>query len=186
MFMRAFGHFIGRHGYELRIDRFALFQNIYRPGESDHLDLIAGRQLFDAFFDLERHEIEVAPGAARAMAALAQSARVIILTNAPAASRPARARWLEENGLPYSLVVNSGPKGVPVATLSALTSGPTAFVDDLLTNLESVAVEAPTVHRFQMIADERLRRFAPTAPDRHRRIDDWAEMGAAIATSLNL
>ena len=41
-FMRGFGTFVERHGFELRVDRFALFQNIYRPGETEHIDLIAG------------------------------------------------------------------------------------------------------------------------------------------------
>ena len=34
---------------------------------------------------------------------------------------------------------------------------------------------APAVHRFQLVADERLRGFAPTSP-LHRRIDDWRSL----------
>ena len=30
MFMRGFERFVGAHGYEMRITRFALFQNIFR------------------------------------------------------------------------------------------------------------------------------------------------------------
>ena len=33
MFMQGFEQFVGLHGLEMRIDRFALFQNIYRPGQ---------------------------------------------------------------------------------------------------------------------------------------------------------
>ncbi len=186
MFMRAFGRFVAERGFELRIDRFALYQNIFPPGSAEHLDLAAGRRLFDAFFALERHDIEVAPGARAALEGLAREATVIILTNAPAGSRAARSRWLAENGLPYEMVLGTGPKGIPVAALAARTAGPTAFVDDLLTNLDSVAQEAPAVRRFQTVADERLRPLAPTAPERHPRIDDWTELGAAIAASLNL
>jgi hypothetical protein len=61
-----------------------------------------------------------------------------------------------------------------------------AFVDDLLPNLESVATEAPQVRRFQMVADHRLRPLAPTAPDRHPRMDEWSELGPAIAASLGI
>ena len=186
MFMRAFGRFVAEHGCELRIDRFALYQNIYLRGESEHLDLVEGRRLFDAFFALERHEIDVAPGAQAALADLARKATIVILTNAPATSRGARARWLVENNLPYGLVFGSGPKGAAVAALAAQTKGPVAFVDDLLSNLDSAAVEAPAVYRFQTVADERLRGLAPAAPDRHPRIDNWTNLGAAIASRLDL
>ena len=63
LFMRGFGDFLAaHHGLEMRIDRFALFQNIYRPGEAEHLDIAEGRKLFDAFFAGHCHEIEPAPG----------------------------------------------------------------------------------------------------------------------------
>ena len=61
-----------------------------------------------------------------------------------------------------------------------------AFVDDLLGNLESVAEHAPAVHRFQLVADERLQPIAPTAPERHRRIDDWPALELAVAEALGL
>jgi hypothetical protein len=186
MFMRGFERFIGQHGWELRLERFALFQNIYRPGGDQVISMVEGRKLFDDFFALERHEIDVAPGARAALESLAEKANIVILTNAPEASRTARSQWLLENGFPYPLLLGSGPKGGPVAALAALTNGPTAFIDDLLPNLDSVATEAPGVRRFQMVADERLRPLAPSAPDRHLRIDDWAELGPAIAAQLGL
>jgi len=185
-FMRGFERFVVSQGYEMRLERFALFQNLYRAGESEPLDIVTGRRLFDAFFDLDRHEIEVAPGACESLRWLARRATIVILTNAPASSRPARARWLIENDLPYTLVVGQGPKGRAVAALAARTRGPAAFVDDLLANLESVAVEAPRVRRFQMVADERLRDLAPAARDRHQRIDDWPQLAEAIAHALEL
>jgi hypothetical protein len=185
-FVRGFERFVVAQGFEMRLERFALFQNIYRAGETTPLDTASGRKLFDAFFEADRHDIDIAPGAREALGALAKRASIVILTNAPAGSRPARARWLIENGLPYTLVVGSGPKGRAVAALASRTCGPAAFVDDLLPNLDSAAAEAPAVARFQMVADERLRRLAPAAPDRHRRIDDWPQLAEAIAVALNL
>jgi phosphoglycolate phosphatase-like HAD superfamily hydrolase len=82
--------FIGRHGFELRFDRFALFQNIYRPGETEHLDLIAGRVLFDDFFRDGADDLLPAEGAADALADLSTRADVVILTNAPEHGRLAR------------------------------------------------------------------------------------------------
>jgi hypothetical protein len=186
MFMEGFERFIGRHGLEMRIDKFALFQNIYRPGETEHLDVAAGRKLFETFFETDVGEIDVAPGAVEVMAAWARSATIVILTNAPDNSRSKRAQWLIDRGMPYPLIVNSGLKGEPVAALAARTRGPAAFLDDLLPNLESVAHWAPAVRRFQMVADARLRPLAFADPERHTRIDDWPLMGEAVAEALGL
>ena len=185
MFMRGFERFVGARGLEMRLDRFALFENIFRPGEAEHLDVAAGRALFDIFFETDVEAIDVAPGASEALAALASNAGVVVLTNAPGHSRAARARWLAAHGFSYPLVVNTGLKGPAVAALAARTSGAVAFIDDLLPNLESVARAAPRVHRFQMVADERLRPLAFAAPQRHRRIDDWPSLSEAIEAALN-
>jgi hypothetical protein len=37
-----------------------------------------------------------------------------------------------------------------------------------------------------MVADPRLRLLAPSAPDRHRRIDDWPDLQSALAEVLEL
>jgi hypothetical protein len=186
MFMRGFERFVAPHGYEMRITKFALFQNIYRRDDGEVLDLERGRDLFNRFFEVEVEHIEPAPGASEALAGIASRATVVVLTNAPGHGRDPRARWLTKNGFPYPLVINAGPKGPAVAALAARTKGETAFVDDLLANLESVATEAPRVLRFQHVADERLRPFAPGAPHRHRRIDHWPDLATAISHALGL
>ena len=183
-FMHGFGTFIARHGFELRFDRYALFQNIYRPGETEHLDLIAGRALFDDFFRDGAEDLLPAIGAADALADLSIRADVVILTNAPEHGRHARGRWLKTHGFDYPLVINSGPKGPSAAYLSERTASPSVFIDDLLPQLESVAESAPWVNRFQMVADERLRPLAPTDPERHQRIDLWPDLKTAIERKL--
>jgi hypothetical protein len=185
-FMAGFGAFVARHGFELRVDRFALFQNIYRPGETEHLDLIAGRALFDDFFRDGGDDLEPAAGAADALADLSLDANVVILTNAPEHGRQTRARWLKTHGFDYPLIINSGPKGPSAADLAGRVEAPAVFVDDLLPQLESVAASAPAVGRFQMVADERLRPLAPSAPDRHARIDLWPDLKVAIREALAL
>ena len=184
MFVRGFERFLGGHGLEMRIERFAIFQNIFRPGESEHLDVAAGRALFERFFEADVEDIDPAPGAAEALARLSRDASIVILTNAPAHSRAPRARWLVRHGLDYPLIVNSGLKGPPVAALTAMTRGKAAFIDDLLPNLDSVSASAPSVATFQLVADERLRPLAFTAPESHPRIDDWDALGAAIARAI--
>jgi len=186
MFMRGFEHFLNGHGLEVRLNYFALFQNIFRPGASEHLDVAAGRQLFEMFFETDVEDIDPAPGAREALAALARHASIVILTNAPPQSRAPRARWLVKHGFDYPFVINTGPKGPAVAAIAAMTHGKAAFVDDLLPNLDSVAKEAPDVATFQMVADERLRPLAFEAPDRHPRLDDWKDLGPAIAGAIGI
>ena len=92
LFMQGFGKFLESRGFEFRVDRFALFQNIYRPGAAEHLDLDEGRKLFDDFFRTGCGEIEPAPGAVEALAALSRRAEILILSNAPAHGRDERGR----------------------------------------------------------------------------------------------
>jgi hypothetical protein len=183
LFMQGFGKFLESRGFEFRVDRFALFQNIYRPGAVEHLGLAQGRELFDDFFRTGCGEIEPAPGAIEALAALSRRAEILILSNAPAEAERLRAQWLKRHGLPQALILNSGPKGPITAALTAQTAQRTAFVDDLLPNLDSVADHSPATATFQHVADLRLRPLAPRS-DRHPRIDDWAELGAAIEASI--
>ena len=184
LFMQGFGKFLESRGFEFRVDRFALFQNIYRPGAVEHLELSEGRQLFDDFFRTGCGEIEPAPGAVEALSALSRRAEILILSNAPADAERLRAAWLKRHGLPRALILSSGPKGPITAALTAQTAQRTAFVDDLIPNLDSVADHSPATATFQHVADLRLRPLAPRS-DRHPRIDDWAELGAAIEASIS-
>jgi len=183
LFMQGFGDFLVGHGLEMRIDRFALFQNIYRPGETQHLEIAEGRRLFDAFFAGHCHEIEAAPGAIEALTRLARSAEILILSNAPPEAERLRTEWLRTHGLPHPLILNSGPKGPIAAGLVAQTSQKTAFVDDLISNLDSVKDHSPDTATFQHVADLRLRPYAPRS-ERHPRIDDWAELAEAIEVAI--
>jgi hypothetical protein len=183
LFMRGFGSFLEDEGYELRIDRFALFQNIYVPGAAEHLALDEGRKLFDTFFGGHCHLMEPAPGAVEALQRLARHAEIIVLSNAPAEAQRLRALWLDQLGLPHPLVLNSGPKGPIAAALVGQTPHRTAFIDDLIPNLDSVADHCPDIATFQHVADERLRTLAPRS-ERHRRIDDWTELGEAIEAAI--
>ncbi len=183
LFMQGFGAFVEARGYEFRVDRFAIFQNIYKPGAAEHAAIAEGRRLFDDFFATHCGEIEPAPGAVQALTRLSQRAEILILSNAPAQARALRGDWLRRHGLPQALVLSSGPKGPITAALTGQADGPTAFVDDLLSNLDSVAQHAPDTARFQHVADQRLRPLAPSS-DAHRRIDDWTELGVALEQAL--
>jgi hypothetical protein len=183
LFMKGFGAFVAERGYELRFERFALFQNLFKPGASEHLDIAEGRRLFDEFFRTGCGEIEPAPGAVEALRKLRPRAELLILSNAPADAERLRGEWLKRHGLPHALILSSGPKGPITAGLVAQTNAKSAFVDDLLPNLDSVAEHAPRTATFQHVADLRLRPLAPRS-ERHPRIDDWAELGEAIEVAI--
>ena len=183
LFMAGFGDFVAGHGYEMRVERFALFQNIFPPGSADHIDLAEGRRLFDAYFRESCHEMAPAPGAVQALQRLAPRAELLILSNAPPEAERLRGQWLKRHGLPQALILSSGPKGPITAALVAQTAQPSAFIDDLLPNLDSVAEHAPATATFQHVADERLRAFAPRS-ERHPRIDDWKQLGEAIEAAI--
>jgi len=185
LFMKGFGAFLGERGYEFRIDRFALFQNIYAPGAAEHLDLESGRVLFHEFFASHCAEMEPAPGAVPALNRLSRRAEILILSNAPPQAEQLRGDWLRKHGLAHPLILSSGPKGPITAALVGQTPQASAFVDDLLPNLDSVREHAPATATFQHVADERLRPLAPAAPERHPRIDDWAELAAAIEAAVH-
>lgn len=184
LFMQGFERFVAERGYELRFDRFALFQNLYRPSAAECIDMVEARALLDDFFRFGAEQMEPTPHAVDSLKALSNVASIVVLTNAPDHCRAARARWLTRHGIDFPMIINLGAKGAAVASLSARTSGPSAFVDDLLNNLESAAEAAPAVHRFQLVADERLRVLAPCDRLRHRRIDDWPTLAAEIEAVL--
>jgi hypothetical protein len=184
LFMAGFGAFVAERGLELRFERFALFQNLFRPGATEHLDIAEGRKLFDEFFATRCDALEPAPGAVEALRRLKPRAELLILSNAPPDAERLRADWLRRHGLPDALILSSGPKGPITAGLVAQTAHPSAFVDDLIPNLDSVAEHSPPTATFQHVADLRLRPLAPRS-DRHPRIDDWTELGEAIEAAVS-
>jgi hypothetical protein len=184
LFMEGFARYLAGQGLEMRFDRFALFQNIYRPGEDRHIDIETGQVHFQAFFRDAVEDMPVAQGGPEALARLSSQADIVILTNAPGQALAGRARWLKKHGMDYPLLVNSGLKGPVAAALAAQASGTAAFIDDMIPNLDSVAEHAPEIARFQTVADVRLRPMAPSRPDLHPRIDGWEALEAAIAQSL--
>ena len=186
LFMEGFARYLAGQGLEMRFDRFALFQNIYRPGEDRHLDVETGQSHFQAYFRDAVEDMPVAEGGPEALARLSREADIVVLTNAPAQALEGRGRWLKKHGMDYPLLVNSGLKGPVAAALAAQAAGPAAFIDDMIPNLDSVAEHAPGVARFQTVADLRLRPMAPSRPDLHPRIDGWETLEAAIGRALEI
>ena len=130
--------------------------------------------LLDEFFAGEMHRQNVVPGAAEALAAIADHADIVILTNIGDEYEAGRVEQLERFDIRHRVLCNRGGKGPPVLELVE-AMGPTAtvFVDDLAVHHESVSTHAPQVWRLHMIAEPRLAAHTPAAPHAHARIDDW-------------
>lgn len=185
LFVQGFDRWLRGRGHELRMTSFRLFGNIFAVGGEEPAGRDDAKALFDLYFAQGCGRMEPAPGAVEALARIAGRAAVVILTNAPEASRVLRGDWMARHGLPYPLIVNAGPKGPPVRALAEAAGGRAAFVDDLLPNHDSVAEHAPGVARFQLIADPALRALAPAA-EAHRRADDWGALEPLLEHALFL
>jgi hypothetical protein len=183
-FLRGFERTVNAAGLQLRMDRYALLANIYEPGAGEPVPIERGKALFDRFFETETDKLDPVPGAADGLRRLSAIAQVVVLTNAPAAAREGRGRWLVAHGMDYPLIINEGLKGPECARLAARTGGPAVFVDDLLPNLLSVKEHAPAITLFQSVADPRLRSMAPTDAAVCARHDDWATLEPALAAAL--
>lgn len=132
--------------------------------------------LLDLFFDKEMHRQHIVPGAFEALAAIAEAADIVILTNIGDQYRANRIAQLEAFDIRHRVLCNRGGKGRPVAELIGEMKPPVAvFVDDLAHHHRSVAKHAPGVWRLQMIAEPRLAVITPKAADAHARIDAWGE-----------
>jgi len=131
--------------------------------------------LLDGFFQTEMERQTLVPGAAEALASLAETADIVVLTNLGHQFNEARATQLLGHGIAHRVVTNQGGKGDPVAQLVAeFAPSVTVFVDDLAHHHSSVAKHAPQVFRLHMIAEPMVAAVSPPAADAHARIDDWA------------
>ena len=186
LFVAGLERLLLREGFELRLESFRLTGNIRRRDTGGVLEQAEVGALIARFFAEEMGTLDPAPGAAEALQELATGADVVVLTNTPDASLPARAACLARHGMAYPVLGNAGPKGPAVARLMARRTAPAIFLDDLPPNHESVAEAAPNVLRIQMVADPRLAALAPPTPYAHHRVDDWERASTLIRSHCRL
>ena len=142
--------------------------------------------LIRQFFPAEMDRQTLVPHAREALAALAERADIVILTNLEDDCRGARITQLERFGIAHRVETNQGGKGDPVARLVAEHGNPvTVFVDDLAVHHHSVARHAPGVHRLHMVSEPSIAANIPFAPHAHARIDDWREAREWIAARFD-
>lgn len=141
--------------------------------------------LLDGFFATEMHRQTLVPHAREALAAIAEHAEIVVLTNLGDQCHAGRVAQLEAVGIHHRVLCNQGGKGRPVARLiDELAPSVAVFVDDLPVHHASVAKHAPAVWRLHMVAEPRLAPGIPPAAEAHARIDDWAEAKSWVIERL--
>ena len=104
------------HELTLELKSFALAGNI-RRADGSAVETGAFRGLLDGFFDTHMATQTDVPGAAEALAALAETCDVVVLTNIAEAHAVMRTGELARRGMPYRVIGNNGPKGGPLKAL---------------------------------------------------------------------
>ena len=161
------------HDLTLRLDSFALTGNVRRRDGS----VIAPGDfpaLLDGFFTTHMPTQIPVSGAAAALADLARSCDVVVLTNIADHHARRRTDELAQVGMPYRVIGNQGSKGGPIkALINEFRPSVTVFIDDLPPNHSAAKEHAADVHRVHMVAEPALRGLIPAAPDAEVRIEDW-------------
>jgi hypothetical protein len=183
-FVAGLERFLERNGCYLDLASFRIHGNVKHKATGESVADEAVTDLLKAFFASDTRSLDVVPGAAEALAGLSTRAQVVILSNLPETAREARIENLAGHGIHFPVIAGKGPKGEIVKRMVAADQR-VVFVDDLAPHLASVAAETPHVHRLHFIADQRLAKLVPKAPEAHRRIDDWPTAAQWIASVID-
>ncbi len=185
-FIAGFESYLHRNDLWLDPASFALNGNVKRKSGNRPLDTEELGTHIAGFFEQEAHRLDAIEGAASALAALANSADVLMLTNLPDQYRDARIDNLTGHGMPYPVIANQGPKGPAVREISRNSRQPVVFVDDIPNYLRSVADYCPDVHLIHFMQDERFGRHVPPLDYVSLRADNWAATHDHICKLLAL
>lgn len=173
-------------GYDLRLESYQLEGSMFRTGSDDPLPFEDCIELIYRFFREECLAQQLMPGGAEALHSLAADAQIVILTNVPEFAGEHRRQNMAGHGIPWPVVVNTGGKGRAMAWLAEAAGAPTAFVDDSVRQIESVAKHAPDVVHLHFCGAETVRRLHPDCAAATCQVDDWREAEAVLRRELRL
>lgn len=178
--VRYFEH----HGCTLRLETFRLFGNVFEIESGSALANERVSALLDGFFGAQTEWQTPVDGAARAVAAIARTAEVVLLTAMPHRHRETRRAFLDRLGLRYPLLTTEMAKGPAIHRLRGETGRAVAFVDDMPHNLASARAAVADAHLVHLIADNSLRALLPALPPDTTVAMDWQEAGETITRAL--
>jgi hypothetical protein len=185
-FIRPFPLYLGRQGFDLRLETAKLHGNIVERATGVAAEAERVSALVDAFFEAQADWQTLTEGAAEALAALDGRAEIVLLTMMPHRHRATRRAHLDALGLPYPLLTTEMAKGPAIRSLRGKSGRPVAFVDDQPRNLESARETVADAHLFHLMADTSLRALLPPPPEAAIVVEDWREAGPKIADALGL
>lgn len=185
-FMVPFMRFLDAQGLVFLAKTFRLTGNIVDQKTQAPLDQAAVSAVLDGFFQAQRNWQTAALGAAEAVASLARSAEVVMLTAMPHRHRDIRRLHLDALGFPYPLLTTEAAKGPALRQLRGEAARPVAFVDDIPYNLVSVREAVADAHLFNLMSYREMRPLLPPMPDGIVIADDWTEAAPKIATALGI
>ncbi len=184
-FVCALEAYLGERDLYLDLISFALTGNIKHKDTREPLTSDAVKELVREFHEHGTDDVDPVAGAAEALAALAERAQIVVVSNVPFHRAKARQRNLRRYGMDYPVVANTGPKGSAVGLMARSVGAPVFFLDDIPRNLSSVAEHAAEVIRVHFIADPRLANLMGPAEDCHVRLDTWPAARAFIEAHLD-
>ncbi|MCY4035811.1 MAG: hypothetical protein OXF24_01655 [Hyphomicrobiales bacterium] len=170
------------HRLEMRSNA-SLFGNVYATGSETPIENEEVGALLEKFYERDVESQPPIPGAAAALAGLSKRARVVIITNLPAAYGSRRQRALRVHGMDYPLIVNSGPKGKALAKLLHGHKAPSFFIEDMHMHLVSAA-QIKGLHCVQFAADTRLARLVKRAENAYH-AKGWGPAARYIEARLD-
>ncbi|HET7410071.1 MAG TPA: hypothetical protein VFJ13_07705, partial [Paracoccaceae bacterium] len=173
-------------GYVLRLESYELEGSMFRAGSDEPLPFDDCIDMIHRFFREECLHQQLMPGGAEALHSLSADAQIVILTNVPEFAGDHRRQNLAGLNVPWPVVVNTGGKGRAMAWLAAAAGAPTAFVDDSVRQIESVASHTPEVVRLHFAGAETVRRLFPDCTAATCQVRDWRQAEAVLRRELGL
>jgi len=165
------------HGIHFDMSGGDFHRSMKRVGCDEPLELEEIWRHLSGFFDNEMHRQYPIAGSVAAVAALAEHADVVVLTNLQDHHRDSRARQLAEHGITLRVFTNQGPKGPALkAILDEYAPSRAVFIDDLAQHHGSVSEIAPHVDRLHLCGEPMIAPHiscAHKSGHAHARIDTW-------------
>jgi hypothetical protein len=185
-FIRPFIGFLDANGLKFDTASFRLHGNISDAATGIVVEHDRVTALIDGFFAVQADWQTAAEGAADAIALLAQSAEIVMLTAMPHKYRAVRRAHLDVLGFPYPLLTTEAEKGPAIRQLRGDHPRPVAFVDDIPRNLLSVRSAVADAHLFHVMAHAEMRRLLPPLPQGIVAAADWRDAAPRIAAALGI
>lgn len=182
-FVAGLDLWLGQQGLWLARDSFALNGNI-RQQNGNAVDTDEVRRLLHGFFGDCAHDLAPIEGAVETLEIFEEHATVVFLSNLPETSAEARRANLDRLGLTQPLIVNEGPKGPALVSLSEGLEFASVFLDDSPSNITSALEDAPHMEVIHFVADDAFRGQISPATGVKLFTGDWNDVARYISAEI--